>query len=615
MDDIHFERSDFSETCDKWLLKELKQICKKLGLKVSGNKGELCKRINIYYDEKLKEHQPNTSQSATQFLFNLDDFADYITARILDDKNPLENLNKNCHINKSFNNYCQSYKFSLQKKIMDRFKIQYNDPNNFIYEWKSSKKIEKTDSPIFNIYKTTIKNDKVQEEYNKKSSKELIKDLNGPNGMYAINSIFNMFLRWYKSMRKVSFINVDQANIDKMIPHILAADNLRKLNIFNVDHQSIVTIEDIPFIPSLEILIISHVDLKSEKIPSLPNLIKLKVENSNIKTMGLYPKLEELTLSNVKNIKSIPLFPNLVDLVYKPISENNEQYINFDEFPNFPELKTFECSSLRMKKLPSFPKLQKLHCENCHFNILQSFPTLIELNILNCIIETFEDQLKLVNLSCIEFNLQTLPSLPELQKLNCENCLFDILPSFPNLIRLNIENCDIESFEDQLNVTYMSCIHTNLTSLPSCPNLTNLIIMDCNLESLPSLSELKTLNCDNNRLQSLPDLPKLEFLSCVNNRLTSLPLYPNIKQIEHILAQINPLTSLPPNIIYMGVLVREQVEKNQYQPQEHHTAELWFTDLFTGNNFGANSMEHYVFIRPLNIAPRSFDWSFENDDF
>ncbi len=152
-------------------------------------------------------------------------------------------------------------------------------------------------------------------------------------------------------------------------------------------------------INEVEIKNITELDVSCRSIiidiPYFPNLKKLNCSCSNIYSIPLMEKLEEIYCYFCPNIKEIPNFPNLKEL-------NCSHNINISSISSMKNLEKLICFNSNIPYIPYFPSLKILRCYDTNITSISSMEKLEEICCYLCP------------------NLHEIPNFPNLKKL-CYN--------------------------------------------------------------------------------------------------------------------------------------------------------------------------------------------------
>ena len=268
-----------TKTCKDYKKDTLVVVCKNLNLKISGTKKDLYERIGKYYNGISKGNFDNLPiEIILNILSNLD----------------IGDLNKIISKSRRLHYICKNNRSYLIKMILEKNKVDYTDPGNFIYfDERSNEFIPIPDD---------------------------------------LEKVFGLYLKHY-------------------------------------------------------------------------NKLSIEVNNKNITSIPLYPKLEELHCQG-NQIIQIPIMPNIQVL--------NCEKNQITQIPKMPELKELWCSNNQLTQIPIMPELKKLCCTDNKITTLPIMP-------------------KLTFAWCCNNKITTLPIMPKLKTLLCEFNQITTLPIMPKL--------------------------------------------------------------------------------------------------------------------------------------------------------------------------------------
>ena len=240
----------------------LVSVCRALQLKKTGTKKELYERIIKYYMPDAPSMSSVSNSSVEDLSSNLDNLhidklnfdnlPAEIILNILSDLS-IEDLNGVCKQNKRLRSICKEHKLTLIKSLLEKYKVDYKDPHNFIY-LKGKKFIPVTDD---------------------------------------LQKVFKLYLAHYKKKSiEVADKNITSIPIYPKLKELICIEN------------ELTKIESMPL---LEVLYCNDNQLTT--IGVMPLLTKLECENNRLTEIGVMPLLKELNCAEnqLTEIEVMPL--------------------------------------------------------------------------------------------------------------------------------------------------------------------------------------------------------------------------------------------------------------------------------------------------------------------
>jgi len=171
----------------------------------------------------------------------------------------IDDLKSYCRQNKSFYNICKSSKTSIARHFLDVYKVDYKDPNNFIYK------------------------------YNKKNISEYI-----IGSEYNLQSIFKLYMKtYYLKEIKCQMLMISSIPI---LPNMKA---------FYANNNQLTTF---PIQPNMKLFHASNNQLTT--FPIQPNMTHFVLNNNELTSFPIQPKMELFMAIN-NQIITFPIQPNL----------------------------------------------------------------------------------------------------------------------------------------------------------------------------------------------------------------------------------------------------------------------------------------------------------------
>ena len=363
----------------------------------------------------------------------------------------LEKLDPKSFINViTVNKNLYSYRELISKYFLEKYKVNYNDPHDFIYE--SSKLFDDISTHTKNVInRIGNRENRTNSFYNDaKRYYDLVykKKLEIVNDLTMLQKL-QFYAKWYDTdVMELEYIYFNN------FPEF---PNLKELDINTawrtpygdfLSHTLILT--KIPYLQKLNTLVCYGHEF--DTIPLLPNLRILNIAYNKLKTLPLFPNIESIDCSSNYQLDNIPYYPNLRTL--------NCSNTNISLLPLFPNLKALDCSNTNISSLPLFPNLEILGCGDTRISSLPLFPNLRTLD-------------------CSSTNILLLPLFPNLKALDCSNTNISSLPLFPNLrilrCRDNPQLFDIPNYSILEEIDYTN---TPLRNVPAAYHSANMPIED-----------------------------------------------------------------------------------------------------------------------------------------
>ena len=204
----------------------------------------------------------------------------FLLTTYIDSIEDLENL---C-LNKDFFNTCKENTYLISKHFLTKYKVDYKDPNNFIYKFNNVN---------INDYKkdSDKDNDKYNDKYNDKDS---YKDNDKDNGKYKLGSIFRLYMNAY---------NLKEINCEgKGISSFPIYPNMKRI------YCSKNNLTTFPVQPKMVDFFGSNNKLIS--FPVQPNMEYFEGYNNQLTSFETQPKMEFFNGLNNKLV-SLPVQPNM----------------------------------------------------------------------------------------------------------------------------------------------------------------------------------------------------------------------------------------------------------------------------------------------------------------
>jgi len=381
MNEIEFNSKSCKKGFGGWKKEELQMICRNLNIKFkkTDNKDTLCNKIQDHFKPKTLLAKP----IEPSFL-PVEMFLEIIK------NSDIENIKSLCETNKLFNTYCKENDKYIIKFFLKKYKVDYEDPNNLIYEKLSLKK-----------------------------AKTIIKESN-------LKEIFKLYLKYYNKNRIICKTKRSITSVP-ILPNVEIFEcnnnNLEKLN--EMDKLEYLEcnnnkLKELPYLPNVSKIICK--ENKLNEIPSLPNLDFLECSSNNIKKLNDFPKLDYLKCSDNK----------------------------ISEIPNYPKLKTLYCDDNLITTISALSNLKVLTCNNNRITELAEFPKLISLFCGSNNISRIPVYNKLEHLYCPRNIITELPELPKLNFLICDLNRITRIPYYPKIDTLTCAGNNIQEIPDNL---------------------------------------------------------------------------------------------------------------------------------------------------------------------
>lgn len=254
---------------------------------------------------------------------------------IINESDP-DTINKLCQSSKQFLNYCSTYKETIAKIMLKKYKVNYQDPTHFIY----------------------IKNKRSLSEFKKENNKIMFSE------------IYNLYLKDYFST---------EIKCEKM--GITGFPMYPNLKFLHCRDNMLTTIPSMP-----ELLQLRCNDNLLTELPQFPKLISLHCDTNQIKTLPPYPQLKFLSCE-LNELKTLPMYPKLIDLfamgnqlrelqAYPGLQNLYIGNNNLTKLPKLPFLQTLSVSDNQLSKLPEYPNLVSLTCNNNRLTEYGKYPKL-----------------------------------------------------------------------------------------------------------------------------------------------------------------------------------------------------------------------------------------------
>jgi len=332
--------------------------------------------------------------------------------------------------------------------------------------------------------------------------------LNLPNNYNILEEIMTEIM---------TFKNTNQYNINLQDLNFSLTNFSENAQIFLLKNARIIDYKklDINLLPKTlnEVTICTFTNYDLTKLPKMPKLIKLALNNNNLTEFnGDYPKLNELYSD----------YPELIQL--------NISYNNLIEFnANCPKLTTLIINNNKLTKFNTdCPKLTSLDIS--HNNLIEfntSYPKLHELDISNNKLTEFNtsypklQELDISSNKLTEFNI----TYPKLTSLDISyNILTEFNTDYFELFHLNVSNNNLTEFNGNYpKLRFFNIDNNKLTKFNSYyPELNKLGISNNNLtEFNADYFKLNKLDISNNKLTEFNgDYFELNKLDISNNKLT-----------------------------------------------------------------------------------------------
>lgn len=226
-------------------------------------------------------------------------------AKILLNLNSIESIRSFCATSSFHQGICKKYSHDVAKRLIDIYKINYTDPNNFIYIMNNISLDECKNSDNSFNYK------KIFRLYLNFYDKEEIYCLDkGITSIPIYPKLKDLTCSYNELTELPEMQNLVELNCDSNKISELKMYNKLEI-LFCRDNE----LKDIPFYPKLKNLYCEMNEL--ETLPEFPLLKVLMCDNNNINTLPAYPNLTELHCDDNIVVKKSK-YPNLKFLNDRP---------------------------------------------------------------------------------------------------------------------------------------------------------------------------------------------------------------------------------------------------------------------------------------------------------
>ena len=290
----------------------------------------------------------------------------------------LDQVQSLCLLNKRFNHSCKYYKQHIAKHFLHKYKVNYKDPNNFIYAMND---IEYTTTrsyyDVLYLYMKFYKHKEIDA-----SSKNITSIPILPNLVYL--NCDNNQLKTLPELPRLVKLYCDNNQLSSIpsspLLEFLSCNGNRNISIQQQDRlvklycdNTGITFDILNNVsPILEFLSCNGNQLTSIPLAFDSTLLELSCDNNLLGHIQEYPLLEFLSCAN-NQLSSLPELPTLIEL----ICSNNQ----LTRIPEYPLLEFLACSNNQLEYLPNFPQLLELHCSNNPFRVdgIPIYPNLLVL--------------------------------------------------------------------------------------------------------------------------------------------------------------------------------------------------------------------------------------------
>lgn len=328
-------------------------------------------------------------------------------------------------------------------------------------------------------------------------------------------------------------------------------------------------------------------------LEKLPNLEKIYLDASGLKTLDFAGKLEHLntlciyggtlrSLSGLENCSTLKTLwiTDCFDL------KDTSQVAGLTNLQELVLEIPYDCTEPDLNQLTGLRKLTIDSMEDCSF--LENMPNLTELHMDGCILPEDLDASKLSSLKVLSYttsipNLLDVKTIEAFETVECldihESETYDDISgifTMPNLRELNISGMDCEINFDAvaenpaLEVLHMEdmYLYKNVRE-KTHPIMTtiyyNEVSLDEHMDFVKKFPGLKELYIGKNKLTDLSfteDLHALEVLDITDNYITQLRPLAELPSLRKVICPGNPLKS--EKVLKDSVLIIEEVEEEEY---------------------------------------------------